>query len=119
MKGKILIYDDDEEILLLCKAILAKHGFETETLLECDTIINDLETIQPDLVLMDLWIPGLGGDKAVALIKQNEQLKNIPILLFSANADIGEIAEKVNADGFIAKPFEIETLIESIQGRIG
>ncbi|NDP22643.1 MAG: response regulator [Paludibacter sp.] len=115
MKNKILIYDDDEEILLLCKAILSKYDFEVETLSRCENILNDVEAIQPHLILMDLWIPEIGGEKAIEILKQDESAKQTPVLLFSANADIKEICKKVNADGYIEKPFTINTLIETVK----
>ena len=119
MKKKILIYDDDEEILLLCKAILSKFELVVETLSRCENILNDIKSIQPHLILMDLWIPEIGGEKAIAIVKQNEAIKNIPVLIFSANADIKDISKKVNADGYVEKPFVINTFIETIQRHIG
>ncbi len=115
MKDKILIYDDDEEILLLCKAILSRYDFEVETLTTCQNILEDVQSIQPDLILMDLWIPEIGGEKAIEILKQNENIKQPPVLLFSANSDIKEICKKVNANGYIEKPFTINELIENIK----
>lgn len=119
MKKNILIYDDDNEILLLCKAILSKFGLAVETLSRCENILNDIKSIQPHLILMDLWIPEIGGEKAVTIAKQNEATKNIPVLIFSANTNIKEICRKVNADGYLEKPFNVSTLIETIQKHIG
>lgn len=115
MKKNILIYDDDEEILLICKIILNKFDFAVETLSRCENILNDIKSLHPHLVLMDLWIPGIGGEKAISIIKQNNITYNLPVLLFSANSDIKQIAERVNANGYIEKPFTIETLIEKIK----
>lgn len=118
MKEKILIYEDDKDILILCETILAKHGFETASRTECETILNDIESTHPDLILMDLWIPGTGGKKAITILKQNEQTRHIPVLVFSADSDIAEIGKKVNADGFIEKPFAIPVFIEKIQSHL-
>ena len=115
MKKKILIYDDNEEILLLCKSILSKFGFMVETLSLCENILDDIKLIQPDLILMDLWIPEIGGEKAIETIKQNEATKNIQVLIFYANADIKDICKKVNADGYVEKPFTVNTFIETIK----
>jgi len=115
MKKKILIYDDDEEILFLCKAILSTEDFEVETLSHCEKILSDIQSIKPHLILMDLWIPEIGGEKAIEIMKQNESTKQIPVLLFSANADIKDISKKVNANGYVAKPFAVSTFIETIQ----
>ena len=119
MKKKILIYDDDQEILLLCKAILSKYDFVVETLSMCENILRDIQKFNPDLILMDLWIPQIGGEKAIEIIKQNETTKQLPVLIFSANADIKEISEKVNADGYIEKPFSISSFIETIKKHLG
>ncbi|MBC7509195.1 MAG: response regulator [Ferruginibacter sp.] len=119
MKKNILIYDDDQEILLLCKAILSKYNFVVETLSTCENILTDIQKFNPHVILMDLWIPQIGGEKAIEIIKQNETTKQTPVLIFSANADIKEISEKVNADGYIEKPFTISTFIETIQKHLG
>lgn len=118
MKKTILIYDDDEEILLLCKIILKKYHYHVETLSHCDDIMADIMRINPDFILMDLWISEMGGERAVKIMKNNESTKHIPIFLFSANADIQDICEQVNANGFIAKPFDLKTFIEVIKDNV-
>ena len=118
MKKNILIYDDDEEILLLCKIILKKYDYTIETLSRCDDVMSDIERVKPDFILMDLWIPEMGGEKAVKIIKENNSTEHIPVFLFSANTDIEEITEKINANGFIAKPFDLKTFISTIQNTL-
>ena len=118
MKKNILIYDDDEEILLLCKIILKKYNYHVETLSYCDDVMADVLRLKPDFILMDLWIPEMGGEKAVRIIKNNESTKHIPVFLFSANADIKEICDKVNASGYIAKPFDLKTFLEVIKNNV-
>ena len=118
MKKNILIYDDDTEILFLCKTILQKYDFTVETLSRCDDIIHDIDKFSPSLILMDLWIPELGGEKAVKLMKENDMAKHIPVFLFSANTDIKEICKKVNANGYIEKPFDLKGFITTIQSHV-
>ncbi|MEP7376773.1 MAG: response regulator [Chitinophagaceae bacterium] len=118
MKKHILIYDDDPEILFLCTAILSKYNYEAQTFSRCDNIIADIEKHKPDLILMDLWIPDIGGEKTIAIVKEDKNIKT-PILIFSANADIKNLTKKVNADGYIEKPFAINIFIETIQKYIG
>ncbi len=118
MKKNILIYDDDEEILLLCKAILSRYDYVVETLSKCENILTDIQTFNPHIILMDLWIPQIGGEKAIEIMKQNESTKQTPVLIFSANADIKDISKKVHADGYIEKPFTVSNFIETIQKHI-
>lgn len=115
MKKCVLIYDDDREILFLCKALLERNQYRVETLTRCENIIGDIERIKPDLILMDLWIPVIGGEKAITIMKKNRAIQNIPVLLFSANSEIKEICSKVNADDCIEKPFDITVFIEMIK----
>lgn len=114
----VLMYEDDLEILFLCSMLLKKGQYRVETLTVCDNVINDIALIQPDLILMDLWIPEMGGEEATMLIKENPATRHVPVILFSANDKIKEICEKTNADGYIAKPFDINKFKETIADNI-
>lgn len=114
----ILIYDDDQEILLVCKTILTKSKYRVVTLSRCENVISEIDHIKPDLILMDLWIPEIGGEKAISIIKEDPATRHIPVLLFSANADIKEICKKTNADGYVEKPFDIHKLKATIEENI-
>jgi len=118
MEKCILLYEDDQEIQGLCKRLLTKSGYRVEAMSACQNVINDIAAFQPDLILMDLWIPEIGGEKAVTLIKQNHDTKHIPVLLFSANAGIKEICERVSANGFIEKPFDLIAFKATIEKHI-
>lgn len=113
----VLIYDDDQEILLLCKIILEKY-YHVETRMKCENIISDIGQIIPDIILMDLWIPVIGGEKAIALLKNDPLTQYIPVILFSANDEIDKIRVKTGANGYISKPFDIATLKEVIENNI-
>jgi len=117
-KKCVLIYDDDLEILFLCKAILSKSNYRIETLTRCENVIEDITRLKPDIILMDLWIPEIGGEKATDKIKKNSETQHIPILIFSANPEIETICKKVNANGYIEKPFDIISFKETIKENI-
>ncbi len=119
MNKCVLIYDDDLEILFLCKAILQKDQYRVETLSRCENVISDIARLKPDIILMDLWIPEIGGEKAITMMKENTNTQHIPVILFSANAEIKEIGKKINADGYIEKPFDINEFKETIKKNIG
>ena len=117
-KKCVLIYDDDLEILFLCKAVLSKSNYRIETLSCCENVLEDIARLKPDIILMDLWIPEIGGEKAIEIVKKNPETKHIPVIIFSANAEIATICKKVNANGFIEKPFDISGFNASIQKHI-
>lgn len=114
MQKCVLIYDDDEEILTVCRAILQdKYRIVTKT--DCDEVIQDVLDIKPDLVLMDLWIPRIGGEKAVQMLKTDEKTRNIPVLLFSANDETENASRRAKSDGFLKKPFDLAEFHEVIR----
>ena len=111
----VLIYDDDLEILTLCKMIFKKENYRVETRMISDNIIEDIETLHPDIILMDLWLPKIGGEEAIKLMRQNPDYHNIPVLLFSANDEIEKISKSAAATGYVRKPFDIFDLKNEIE----
>lgn len=106
---KILICEDDEEIVELTKIILGDNGYDTVVLRMCgNDIVSRVRDIKPDLVLMDLWLPEIGGEKAIELLKADPLTKDIPVVVFSACNQADIIARKLNAEGCIPKPFTID-----------
>lgn len=107
---QITIFDDDENILELSKFILEQKGYSVSTFENCDAIIEKLEKSKPDVILMDNWIPDMGGILATRMIKEHETFRHIPVIYFSANNDIKLLAEHAGADAYLAKPFNITEL---------
>jgi DNA-binding NtrC family response regulator len=118
MKHCILIYDDDSEILVVCKIILEQHHYNVKTRILCDNVIEDIREVKPHVILMDLWIPTIGGEQAISLVKKNRKTNHLPVILFSANSEVNVIANRTNANGFLKKPFEINSLINVIESSI-
>lgn len=118
MKKCILIYDDVAEILAISKIILEKNNYRVETRPFCDNIIEDIMAVKPDIILMDLWIPMIGGESAIGLMKNNNTTRHIPVILFSAHLEIEIIAKRANANGFLKKPFDVNEMLEMIENTI-
>jgi two-component system cell cycle response regulator DivK len=110
MRKKVMIYDDDTDLLDVCTLILQSKNFEVVTKDTCTVILDDLKEHQPDVILMDNWIPDLGGIKATRLIKESGQFRNTPVIFFSANNDVSQLAIEAGADYFLQKPFDISEL---------
>lgn len=117
-KKCVLIYDDDLEILNVCKAILDSSNYRVETIPTCENIISDIHKIKPDIILMDLWIPTIGGENAIRCMRGDAEAKDIPVVLFSANDEIEKISERVNATSYLKKPFDIHSFRETIEENI-
>ena len=117
MKKTILVVDDDVNILELCSIILTECGYHVVISETSHDIIEKVADVKPDVILMDNWIPDIGGIKATQLLKSHPDFKIIPVIYFSANNDIQTLAKKAGADAVLAKPFdldELETLILTI-----
>ena len=108
-----MIYDDDTDLLEVCTLILQSKNFDVITKDRCNAILDDLGIHKPDVILMDNWIPDQGGVKATRLIKASEQFNHIPVIFFSANNDVSEMAVEAGAEYSLQKPFDI-TELESI-----
>ena len=79
---KVIIFDDDENILSICKFLLEEQQWEVHTFTDCNDIVEKVSNILPNAVLMDNWIPDLGGIIATQTLKANEELKLIPVIYF-------------------------------------
>ena len=113
---KIVIFDDDEDILSVCTYVLEEQGWEVHVFTDCNQIVEKVNPIMPDVILMDNWIPDTGGIIATQAIKNNDTLKNIPVVYFSANSDIQLLAKQAGAESYIAKPFDLEDMERIIAG---
>jgi DNA-binding response OmpR family regulator len=110
VRKKVMIYDDDTDLLEVCTLILQSKNFDVITKDRCNAILDDLGIHKPDVILMDNWIPDQGGVKATRLIKASEQFNHIPVIFFSANNDVSEMAVEAGAEYSLQKPFDITEL---------
>lgn len=118
MKKKVLLCDNDPDIIEIVSLILSSKGFQVIICTTCEEAPSKIDEHDPDLIIMDLWIPEMGGEKATEMLKNSPEYKNIPILILSASNEIEEISKRSGADGYIAKPFEIKELVDKINGHI-
>lgn len=110
MNKKVLIFDDNVELLELCTIILEAMGLEIKTTVSSDNADQQVLEYMPDIILMDNWLPSISGIEATRLIKSHEKLKKIPVIYFSANNNVEDLATDAGADGFLSKPFDIADL---------
>ncbi len=116
MGKKILIVDDELDILKLTAFRLAKFGYEILTAIDGQDALDLLKKEIPDFIFLDLYLPVISGYDVCKRIKADEKLKNIPVVLFTATSiHVAEEAKEVGADDYIIKPFEPEALIEKIK----
>ena len=118
MNKRVLILDDDLDILQICAIVLKKKGFDVTTLNNSTRILEQVRNVQPDVILMDNWIPGPGGIEATRQLKNDPDLKFIPVIFFSANSNVSQLASEARADYSLQKPFDISELEEIVNQAI-
>jgi CheY-like chemotaxis protein len=107
---KVVIFDDDEDIVSICTYILEEDGWQVTAFTDCNDPVEKLAQILPDVILMDNWIRDTGGIEATQALKRSAQLQHIPVVYFSANSDINLLAQQAGADAYLAKPFDVANL---------
>jgi two-component system cell cycle response regulator DivK len=103
------------DILQICTIVLRKKGFEVQTLNNSNQVVGQVKSYQPDVILMDNWIPGPGGIEATRLLKLAPETQDIPVIFFSANSNVTQLAREAHADYFLQKPFDITELEAIVQ----
>ncbi len=114
MSYRILILDDDTDILFFCSVIFENLGFDVASVTHCKDIYDQVEKNHPDIILIDNWIPDVGGTKAIQLLKQHPVFKEIPVILFSANNNLPALAKEAGADNYLKKPFDLTAIEEMV-----
>ena len=118
MNKRVLILDDDLDILQICTIVLKKKGFDVLTLSTSNQVMEQVKAFQPDVILMDNWIPGPGGIEATRTLKLYTTTHDIPVIFFSANSNVTQLAQEAKADYFLQKPFDISELEGIVQTAI-
>ena len=114
-KGKkLLVVDDEQDILEFLKVILEDEGYIVVTTDKDDYLEQLNNDIPPDLILLDMLLSGKDGREIVKYLKMNDKTKQIPVIMFSAHPDAQEVTRQAGADDFVAKPFEIDQLLNKI-----
>lgn len=114
---KILIIDDEPDIIKVVKFRLIKMGYEVMTATNGKEGLEMVRPTKPDLVLLDFRMPFLNGDEVCKEIKKDESTKHIPVILMTASIQnaLEENIQMMGADDYILKPFEPEELIKKIK----
>ena len=114
-KTHILIVEDSENILTVIKLMFELQGWNVSERTNLTTIIDDVKQIKPDLILMDMLLSGANGCDACKMIKQDNEIKKIPLIIMSAHPKAHQEANDAGANYFIAKPFEMDQIIGKVQ----
>lgn len=116
--ARILLIDDDPDVLKTMGMILKQRGFEVETASKREQVFASLEMVRPALILMDVLLSGEDGRELCREIKAKETTKKIPVIMFSGHPVAAVKFEDYGADDFVAKPINLNLLLEKIDKQL-
>lgn len=115
---RILIVDDNADILELVEMILQRQGFDTVTSKSGEDALKNLQSYSPQLILLDVFLGSTNGVDICNQIKSDPQSSHISIIMFSAHTAQDIVFNKCTADDFIEKPFDVHHLLKKINFHI-
>ena len=114
MSKRILIVEDDEDILNLLKELLEKEGFEVTGLNYTESIIKSIEKHKAELVILDYLLPKINGGELCHEIKSRPATALVPVIMLSAFPRVIQSLGYYGSDAFIAKPFDADELLRTV-----
>jgi len=116
----VLLVDDDVEMVDSLKGFLEKNGYAVLTALDGEAALRVVRECRPDLILLDLMLPKLGGHKVLKLLKSDAHLSDIPVVVITARSmdeDLA-VAARQQAQAFLVKPIDLNTVLNQISASL-
>lgn len=116
--SRILIVEDEESLLKLESILLTSRGYKVRGVSDGAAALKDIAENRPDLVLLDIMMPGIDGFEVCRRIKEDPFTSSIPVIMLTAKKSSADQARgaQVGADAYITKPFKSIKIIEVIEG---
>ena len=113
-KIRILIIDDDPDMRTVINVLLKKQGYEVDTASREEEVMDKVEQFRPSVILLDVLLSGADGRNICREIKENQKMKDVPIIMLSAHPGAAENIDNYGADDFIGKPFNSDYLLKKV-----
>jgi DNA-binding response OmpR family regulator len=116
-KKKILVVDDEPNILMSIEFILEMEGYEVHTARDGDEALDVAERVRPDLILLDVNMPRKDGYEVCRMLRKREDLAGMKVIMLTAKGQTLEMKKglEVGADEYVTKPFSADELLEKIR----
>jgi DNA-binding response OmpR family regulator len=112
---RILAVDDNKDILEILRYILEDSGYQVDTLSDGHHLFEQIKEHTPDLILLDIMLGDMDGRDLCKDVKTKRETHDIPVIMISASHSIADMSQKGAPDDFLAKPFDIKSLLNSVQ----
>ena len=114
MAKKVLIVDDDADIIELQKLYFEKEGYEVATCMQGDKAVATFNVTKPDIIILDLMLPGMDGND---ICREIRKMSDVPIIMLTARTDTLDrvVGLELGADDYVPKPFEPKELLARVK----
>lgn len=116
MKKKVLILDDNSDILEILTILLMEVGYEIKCLGAADRIFEEIKEFKPDLIILDVMLANMDGLAVCRDIKESILTSSLPVILMSGKQDLADyLYIQGGPDDYLAKPFDIDVLLSKVE----
>ena len=117
---RILVADDEPALLRLLEFVLGRRGYMIQGVTNGNAAVEVLKTESPDLVILDVMMPGLDGYEVLTFIRETPRLEGLPVVMLTARAQLDDIQRglTLGADAYLAKPFDPEELLSVVESLV-
>lgn len=121
MAKKILIADDEPNIVISLEFLMRRSGYQVKTASDGETALRQLTEFKPDLILLDIMLPLRNGFEVCQKLRENPDWSNVKIVMLTAKGREVEVAKglALGADVYITKPFATRDLLANVQRLLG
>jgi CheY-like chemotaxis protein len=121
MERTVLIIEDEKLIIVSTQMVLEAAGFRVESAVNGEEGIQKAKSLRPDLVLLDIMMPGIDGWETLTRLKRDPETSGIPVIIFTAreHARGHQKSTEMGAADYFRKPFEPDELIELVEKHVG
>ena len=114
---KIVVIDDEENILELVSYNMARNGYAVTCVTTGEDALKKVRAIRPDLVILDLMLPGMDGFEVCKILKNDSKTAHIPVIMLTAKGEEADVVTglELGADDYIVKPFSPKVLIARVR----
>jgi len=115
-KGRVLVAEDDADTARLLQEVLSQGGFEVAVALDAYKVVATACRQKPEIILLDLKLPGMDGYETITRLKKEAETREIPIVAMSAHVEERERVRTLGVENFLAKPFTVDELVTKLNG---
>lgn len=121
MERTVLIIEDEKLIIVSTQMVLEAAGFRVESAMNGEEGISRARELRPDLILLDIMIPGIDGWETLTRLKRDPEIAAVPVIIFTAREHSRghQKSSEMGAADYFRKPFEPDELIELVERHIG